>query len=171
LRSSQTGKPRRSTAKSQMTGVAWVKRQGDRLAHHLILDGGEKNCGRSESERGHSRSGIRLDTGPREIGVDLSGSSRSPISPQFRVRVAASILPHSETQRRRLIAKHIFGCRTHHLCSVFSEKQQPVRSSIDVGHKAWWGEVGKLPGRHDRAWLRICPGHLLAIFMNDQNRR
>jgi hypothetical protein len=22
---------------------------------------------------------------------------------------------------------------------VFSEKQQPVWSSIDVGHKAWWG--------------------------------
>ncbi len=77
-----------------------MKREGDRLAPRLILDGREKkNYGRSESERGQSRSGIRLDAGSREIGVDLSGSSRSPISLQSRVRVAASILPHWEPNR------------------------------------------------------------------------
>ena len=128
----------------------------------------KKKCSPSESERRQSRSGIRLDTGQREIGVDLSGSSGSPISlysPHSPVRVAASILPRWETQWRRTIAKHIFGCWRHHLCSVFSEKQQqPVPSSIDVGHKAMWGGVGKLPGRHDRAWLRIRPGHLPAIL-------
>jgi hypothetical protein len=100
--------------------------------------------------------------GQREIGVDLSVSSKKPyLSVQSRVRTAASILPHSETEWRRMIAKHIFGRWAHHLRNVFFSEKQRIRSSIDVGHKAG---VGKLPGRHDRAWLRICPGHLAAIL-------
>lgn len=122
----------------------WVKRQGDRLAHHLTLDGGEKKtCDASESKRRQSRSGIKLDARPREIGVDLSGSSKKPylsVHPHIlRVRVAASILPHWETQWRRMIAKHIFGRWTHPSCAVCSLRSKPVRSSIDVGHKARWG--------------------------------
>jgi hypothetical protein len=128
----------------------------------------KEKCGPSaESERRQSRSGtgIRLGTGPREIGVDLSGSSRSPISlsrphsqsPSPSCCFDTPSLGDPITQWRRMIAKHIFGRWTHHLRSVFYLRSK-TRLAVNRCWSQGLGGVGKLPGRHDRTWLRICPG-------------
>ena len=132
----------------------------------------KKKCGPSKSEKGAvAISGIRLDKGPREIGVDLSGSSRSPISLSSpRVRVTASILPHWETQWRRMIAKHIFGRWTDHLRSWCSLRTRSGRQSMLVTRL---GGVGGEAARQTRSRKAsdLSGATWQRSLMNDQNRR
>lgn len=132
----------------------------------------KKKCCPSKSERGAvAISGIRLDKGPREIGVDLSGSSRSPISLSSpRVRVAASILPHWETQWRRMIAKHIFGRWTDHLRSWCSLRTRSGRQSMLVTRLGGvgWGSCQADTIAQGFGFIRATWQRSL---MNDQNRR